>query len=88
MEKIKIITLSDHPMSPSGVGTQTRYIIEGLLLDETGDEGDAIGAVGAVPIAFAARGDGEPRVCHGCVESGGAPDVIAKVFAGVECLRF
>ena len=31
LEKIKIITLSDHPMSPSGVGTQTRYIIEGLL---------------------------------------------------------
>ena len=31
MEKIKILTLSDHPMSPSGVGTQTRYIVEGLL---------------------------------------------------------
>jgi len=31
LEKIKILTLSDHPMSPSGVGTQTRYIVEGLL---------------------------------------------------------
>ena len=30
-EKIKILTLSDHPLSPSGVGTQTKYIIEGLL---------------------------------------------------------
>jgi|TARA_Y100000296_G_scaffold62681_1_gene72864 glycosyltransferase involved in cell wall biosynthesis len=31
MEKIKILTLSDHPLSPSGVGTQTKYMIEALL---------------------------------------------------------
>jgi glycosyltransferase involved in cell wall biosynthesis len=30
-EKIKILTISDHPLVSSGVGTQTRYIIEGLL---------------------------------------------------------
>lgn len=30
-DKIKIFTISDHPLSPSGVGTQTRYIIEGML---------------------------------------------------------
>ncbi len=30
-EKIKLFTISDHPLSPSGVGTQTRYIIEGML---------------------------------------------------------
>lgn len=30
-EKIKIITLGDHPLSPSGVGIQTKYFIEGLL---------------------------------------------------------
>ena len=30
-EKIKVLTLSDHPMLPSGVGTQTKYIIEALL---------------------------------------------------------
>ena len=30
-DKIKIFTISDHPLSPSGVGTQTKYIIEGLL---------------------------------------------------------
>ena len=29
--KIKILTLSDHPLSPSGVGTQTKYICEALL---------------------------------------------------------
>tara|TARA_R110000824_G_scaffold3106_2_gene14234 strand:- start:2955 stop:4220 length:1266 start_codon:yes stop_codon:yes gene_type:complete len=30
-KKIKILTLSDHPLSPSGVGTQTKYMIEALL---------------------------------------------------------
>ena len=30
-KKIKILTLSDHPLSPSGVGTQTKYICEALL---------------------------------------------------------
>jgi glycosyltransferase involved in cell wall biosynthesis len=32
MEKrIKLLTISDHPLSPSGVGTQTKYMIDGLL---------------------------------------------------------
>ena len=31
MRKIKVLTISDHPLSPSGVGTQTKYIIEALL---------------------------------------------------------
>jgi glycosyltransferase involved in cell wall biosynthesis len=30
-EKKKILVLSDHPLSPSGVGTQTKYFIEALL---------------------------------------------------------
>ena len=30
-KKTKILTLSDHPFSPSGVGTQTKYMIEALL---------------------------------------------------------
>ena len=30
-KKIKILTLSDMPFAPSGVGTQTRYMIESLL---------------------------------------------------------
>ncbi len=31
MKKIKVLTLSDHPLSPSGVGSQTKYFIEALL---------------------------------------------------------
>jgi glycosyltransferase involved in cell wall biosynthesis len=30
-EKKTILTISDHPLSPSGVGTQTKYVIEALL---------------------------------------------------------
>ena len=30
-KKIKVLTISDHPLSPSGVGTQTKYVITGLL---------------------------------------------------------
>jgi glycosyltransferase involved in cell wall biosynthesis len=31
MERKKILVLSDHPLLPSGVGLQTKYLIEGLL---------------------------------------------------------
>ena len=31
MKKIKVLTISDNPFSPSGVGTQTKYVIESLL---------------------------------------------------------
>ena len=30
-KKIKVLTLGDHPLSPSGVGTQTRYVCEALV---------------------------------------------------------
>ena len=30
-KKIKVMTISDHPLSPSGVGTQTNYVIRSLL---------------------------------------------------------
>lgn len=30
-KKIKILTLGDHPMSASGIGTQTKYMIESML---------------------------------------------------------
>lgn len=30
-KKIKLLTISDHPLLPSGVGTQTKYVIEALL---------------------------------------------------------
>ena len=48
MSKIKILTISDHPLSPSGVGTQTRYIIEALL---------ATGKFSVVSLAGAMRHD-------------------------------
>ena len=35
MKKINLLILSDHMFSPSGVGTQTRYMVESLL--KTGD---------------------------------------------------
>ena len=31
MKKKTILTMSDHPLSPSGVGTQTKYVMEALL---------------------------------------------------------
>ena len=30
-KKIKVLTLGDMPLSPSGVGTQTKYMCEALL---------------------------------------------------------
>jgi len=30
-DKIKIFTIGDHPLSPSGVGIQSKYMIEGLI---------------------------------------------------------
>lgn len=33
-QKIKVLTISDHPLLPSGVGTQTKYMIEALLKSE------------------------------------------------------
>jgi len=34
MERKKILVISDHPLVPSGVGIQTKYLIEGLLETE------------------------------------------------------
>ena len=31
MKKKTIVSMSDHPLSPSGVGTQTKYVLEALL---------------------------------------------------------
>ena len=33
-DKKKILIISDHPLAPSGVGTQTKYVIEALLRTE------------------------------------------------------
>ena len=35
-DKINVMVISDHPYSPSGVGTQTLYMMEGLLLRNPG----------------------------------------------------
>ena len=43
--RIKVLTISDHPLSPSGVGTQTKYIIEALLKS---DEFDVVSLGGAI----------------------------------------
>jgi hypothetical protein len=34
MKKIKVLTMSDHPFSPSGVGHMAKNFIEGLLNTE------------------------------------------------------
>ena len=44
-KRIKILTISDHPLSPSGVGTQTKYVIEALLAS---DKFDVVSLGGAV----------------------------------------
>ena len=44
-KRIKVLTLSDHPLSPSGVGTQTKYVCEALLKS---DKFDIISLGGAV----------------------------------------
>jgi len=36
-KRIKVLVLSDHPFSPSGVGTQTKYMIEALLASDKFD---------------------------------------------------
>ncbi len=59
-KKIKILTISDHPRSPSGVGTQTNYILESLM--KTGKYkiislGGAIKHADNRPIKFNEYGD-------------------------------
>ena len=44
-KRIKVLTISDHPLSPSGVGTQTKYIIEALLKS---DKFDIVSLGGAI----------------------------------------
>jgi len=44
-KRIKVMVISDHPLSPSGVGTQTKYMIEALL---ESDKFDFICLAGAV----------------------------------------
>ena len=79
MNKKKILILSDHPLSPSGVGTQTRYVIESLL--KTGRYqvvclGGAMKHQNYNPIKIDPYGD-DWRIFP--VDGYGAPDLIRSV---------
>tara|TARA_B100000900_G_C20563256_1_gene709858 strand:+ start:530 stop:1801 length:1272 start_codon:yes stop_codon:yes gene_type:complete len=86
MNKIKILTLGDHPFSPTGVGIQSRYTIEGLL--RTGKYsvvslGGAVKHVNKNPVVteqwgddwkiFPVGGDGKPE------EYFGTPEIVRSV---------
>jgi glycosyltransferase involved in cell wall biosynthesis len=78
-KKIKILTLSDHPLSPSGVGTQTNYIIQGLL--KTGKYqiislGGAIKHQDYRPVKFHEYGDDFVIIP---VDGYGTPDLIRNI---------
>ena len=78
-KKKKILVLSDHPLSPSGVGTQTKYFIEAML--KTGKYkficfGGAIKHVNYDPIQV--EGYGEDWVIIP-IDGYGNPDMIRSV---------
>ena len=77
--KKKILTLSDHPLSPSGVGTQTKYVIEALL--KTGNY-QVVSLAGAIkhanyqPVKTEQYGD--DWVIHP-VDGYGTPDLVRSI---------
>ena len=78
-DKKTIVTLSDHPLSPSGVGTQTKYVLEALL--QTGKYrvisfGGAIKHASYDPIKIDPYGD--DWQVHP-VDGYGSPDMIRSV---------
>ena len=88
MKKIKLLVLSDHMFSPSGVGTQTRYMVESLL--DTGDYsvrylGGAIGHKEYVPqktdkygddlIIYPVDGYGTPEIVRSILRTE-KPDIV------------
>jgi glycosyltransferase involved in cell wall biosynthesis len=78
-DKTTIVTLSDHPLSPSGVGTQTKYVLEALL--QTGKYrvisfGGAIKHANYEPVRIDPYG--EDWVVHP-VDGYGSPDMIRSV---------
>ena len=75
-KRIKVLVLSDHPFSPSGVGTQTKYMIEALL---ESDKFDFICLGGAVKHQDYAPRKVEPwddRFVIIPVDGYGSPDMI------------
>ena len=78
-KKIKVLTLSDMPFAPSGVGTQTKYMIEAML--KTGKYkffslGDAIKHENYQPIKTEEWGDDWITMP---VEGYGNPDLIRSI---------
>ncbi len=79
MKKKTILTMSDHPLSPSGVGTQTKYVLEALL--KTGNYrvislGGAIKHSSYDPVNIEPYGD--DWVVHP-IDGYGSPEVIRSV---------
>tara|TARA_R110000824_G_scaffold91669_4_gene222900 strand:+ start:341 stop:1612 length:1272 start_codon:yes stop_codon:yes gene_type:complete len=78
-KRIKVLVLSDHPFSPSGVGTQTKYMIEALL---ESDKFDFICLGGAVKHQDYAPRKVEPwddRFVIIPVDGYGSPDMIRSL---------
>lgn len=78
-EKIKVFVISDHPMAPSGVGTQTKYILEALI--KTGRYkfvclGGAIKHPDYTPQKV--EGFGEDWVIHP-VDGYGSPEIVRSI---------
>tara|TARA_B100000131_G_scaffold318971_1_gene363915 strand:- start:11202 stop:12470 length:1269 start_codon:yes stop_codon:yes gene_type:complete len=78
-KKIKVFAIADHPFSPSGVGTQTRYMIESLL--STGDYtfrcfGGAIKHKSYEPVRT--KEHGEDLIVYP-VDGYGTPDAVRSV---------
>jgi len=77
----KILTISDHPLSPSGVGTQTKYFIEGLI--KTG-EYEVFSLAGAIKhhdynMIIPEEYDGKWRILP--VDGYGTQDLIRELIA-------
>jgi glycosyltransferase involved in cell wall biosynthesis len=78
-KRIKVLVLSDHPFSPSGVGTQTKYMIQALL---ESDKFDFICLGGAVKHQDYTPSKVEPwddRFVIIPVDGYGSPDMIRSI---------
>lgn len=80
--RIKVLTISDHPMIPSGVGTQTKYVMQALLKT---DKFSVVSLAGAIkhPNYDVQKIEGyEPDVWK-CIpiDGYGNPDIIRAVLA-------
>jgi len=78
-KKIKVLTLGDHPLSPSGVGSQTKYVCEALLKSgkfEIISLGGAIKHVNYDPVRVEPYGD-DWRIIP--IDGYGTPEAIRSI---------